>query len=82
METRSKKALARAVTALESVTNPRERAEIATTMTDEAKRIRREAFAELKKTHTFAQIGAMFGITGSRVDQIMREGQARQNPDA
>lgn len=72
MENRSIKALARGVAAIESVTDPRERAEVAVAMSDAARRIRREAFAKLKETHTFAEIGAMFGITGSRVDQIMR----------
>lgn len=75
MENRSQKALARAVAAIESVTDPRERASVAIATYDEARRIRREAFAELKKKHTFAEVGEMFGITGSRVDQIMREGR-------
>jgi DNA-directed RNA polymerase sigma subunit (sigma70/sigma32) len=73
MDNRSKKLAARAAGVLESATDPTVRAEAAIAMLDEAKRIRREAFAELKNTRSFAEVGKMFGITGSRVDQIIRE---------
>jgi DNA-directed RNA polymerase sigma subunit (sigma70/sigma32) len=80
MDSRTQRAVTRAVAALESVTDARARADAALAVIAEARRVRREAFAELKKDHSFAEIGKMFGITGSRVDQIMREGRDRQSP--
>lgn len=78
MDTPRQKAVARAAAALESIHDDRERAQAAIDITAEARRIRHAAFVELKKTHTFAAIGAMFGITGARVDQIIRQGDGSE----
>ena len=61
-----------AAAAIEAIPDPRERAQAAIDLTADLKRIRREAFAELKQANSFAAIGTMFGMTGSRVDQIIR----------
>ncbi|HEV2640129.1 MAG TPA: hypothetical protein VGX23_33655 [Actinocrinis sp.] len=61
-----------AATAVQAIPDARERAQAAVDLTEDLRRIRRDAFAELKKDHSFAAIGQMFGMTGSRVDQIIR----------
>lgn len=51
-----------------------EQARLAVELAAYMRRIRREAYAKLKETHSFAEVGKMFGISGSRVDQIIRGG--------
>lgn len=62
----------RAVASIEEIADAQNRAQAAIDVTQEMRRIRCGAFAELKKDRTFAEIGKMFGISGSRVDQIIR----------
>jgi Meiotically Up-regulated Gene 113 (MUG113) protein len=51
---------------------PADQARVAAAMIPDLRRIRRDALTELKADHSFAEIGAMVGLSGARVDQIIR----------
>lgn len=65
--------LAAGAAAITAIGYPGDRALTAMAMIPEMRRVHREALTELKKTMSYREIGKLFSLTGSRIEQFIKK---------